>query len=435
MNRDDLKKALCRSIDNWGERAINLALDIESHPELGFKEFRTSEKVGDFFKTIGLPFQGGLAGTGIKARLKENASGPNLAVLGELDGIICSDSPKADAKTGATHTCGHHLQIGTLMAVAAGFADAKIGDHLDGNVTFFAVPAEEFIEIEERSAMRSDGKINFLGGKQELIRLGAFDDIDMAMMVHAATNMPDPSMQIGVTGNGFVAKTVRYTGKATHAAAAPHEGINALNAAVLGINGVNALRETFIDEDHVRVHFIITKGGDTVNSVPADVRLEGYVRGKTLVSIDNTHSKFDRAMRAGGDSVGASTEIHTIPGYLPLACDPGLNDVFARNASTLLDESKIVRVGHFNGSTDMGDVCHLMPAIHPYTGGVTGALHSKEFTVVDYQAAVIIPAKIMAMTIVDLLFEHASEGRNLIDNFKPLMTKEQYLKTLGGYFS
>ena len=435
MDRDSVKKALCDAIDSWAERAINLAMEIEREPELGFKEHRTSEKVSNFLNTVGLRQERGLAVTGIKAKLKDSSEGPNVAILGELDGIICSDSPKADPTTGASHTCGHHLQIGTLMAVAAGFTEANIGDHLGGNVTFFAVPAEEFIEIGERSTMRSDGKINFLGGKQELIRIGAFDDIDMAMMVHAGTDMPEPSVGICETGNGFVAKTIRYTGKATHAAAAPHEGINALNAAVLGINGVHALRETFLDDDHVRVHFIITKGGDTVNSVPADVRLEAYVRGKTLTSIDDTHGKFDRAMKAGGDCVGASTEIHTIPGYLPLACNPRFNDIFAKNASILLDKSRIVRTGHFNASTDMGDVCHIMPAIHPYTGGVTGALHSKDFTVVDYQAAVIIPAKIMAMTVVDLLADGASEGRDLLSGFKPLMTKERYLRTLGDYFS
>lgn len=435
MDRDSIKKSLCSAIDAWAERAITLAMDIEREPELGFKEHRTSKKVSDFFQTIGLNQQRGLAITGVKATLKDRTVGPNIAILGELDGIICSDSPKADKATGASHTCGHHLQIGTLMAVAAGFAEAKVDEHLGGNVTFFAVPSEEFIEIGERSSMREEGRINFLGGKQELIRIGAFDDIDMSMMVHAGTDMPEPSVGIGETGNGFVAKTVRFIGKATHAAAAPHEGINALNAAVLGINGVHAIRETFIDDDHVRVHFIITKGGDTVNSVPADVRLEAYVRGKTLSSIDKTHSRFDRAMRAGGDSVGATTEIHTIPGYLPLACDPRFNELFADNASILLDKSRITRTGHFNASTDMGDVCHIMPAIHPYTGGVTGALHSKDFKVVDYEAAVIIPAKIMAMTVVDLLADQASEGRDLLDKFKPLMTKEQYLRTLGGYFS
>ncbi len=435
MDKDTIKRQVCQAIDEYGERAIALAQDVAREPELGFKEFKTSQKIQDFLTSLGLSPQTGLARTGIKATLSCGAPGPNAAILGELDGIICSDSPEADPETGATHTCGHHLQLGALMAAAAGFTKSGISEHLAGRITFFAVPAEEFIEIGGRSDMRARGEIGFLGGKQELVRLGAFDDVDMAMMVHAGTNMPEPSMGIGETGNGFIAKTIQYTGKATHAAAAPHEGVNALNAAVLGINAVHAMRETFIDDDHVRVHFIITKGGDTVNSIPADVRMEAYVRGKTLDSINGTHAKFDRAFRAGGDAVGASTEIHTIPGYLPLACNPEMNDLFGANAETLLSASHVYRVGHFNASTDMGDICHIMPAIHPYTGGVQGALHSKEFTVLDYKAAVLIPAKTMAMTIIDLLADGAQKGGELLHRYVPLMTKERYLETLDGYFS
>lgn len=435
VDLDSIKRSVCQAIDSYAERTISLAQDIEREPELGFKEYKTASKVSDFMRGLGLNPTEGLAGTGVKARLKGRDSRPNVAVLGELDGIICPDSPKADPRTGASHTCGHHIQIGALMAVASGFAKSGVSNYLGGDVTFFAVPAEEFIEIGERSEMRSKGKIGFLGGKQELVRIGEFDDIDMAMMVHAGTDMPGPSVGIGETGNGFVAKTIRYIGKATHAAAAPDEGINALNAAVLGINGAHAMRETFRDEDHVRLHFIITKGGDTVNSVPADVRMEAYVRGKTLKSIDDTHEKFDRALRAGGDAVGAKTEINTIPGYLPLACDSRMNEIFAKNAGTILPSSSITRVGHFNASTDMGDICHIMPAIHPYTGGVSGALHSRDFSVLDYQAAVVVPAKIMAMTVVDLLANGAVEGRDLLAKHTPIMTKQAYLDTLQGYFS
>ena len=119
-----------------------------------------------------------------------------------------------------------------------------------------------------------------------MINEGAFDDIDMAMQMHADKNMPRPTVSVGSSSNGFVGKTVRYVGKVAHAADAPHEGVNALNAAMLGLMGINALRETFREDDVVRVHPIITKGGDFVNSVPADVRMELYVRAKTMEAID-----------------------------------------------------------------------------------------------------------------------------------------------------
>lgn len=112
----------------------------------------------------------------------------------------------------------------------------------------------------------------------------------------------------------LLVKTIQYVGKTAHAADAPDQGINALNAAMLGLMGINALRETFREADVVRVHPIITKGGDLVNSVPADVRIETYVRAKTMEAIEATHKKVDTALKAGGDAVGAQTVIDTMPG-------------------------------------------------------------------------------------------------------------------------
>jgi metal-dependent amidase/aminoacylase/carboxypeptidase family protein len=109
------------------------------------------------------------------------------------------------------------------------------------------------------------------------------------MMMHSDKNTPEAKVSVGDTSNGLMAKTIQYIGKTAHAAEAPDEGINALNAAMIGLMGINALRETFKDEDYIRVHPIITKGGDTVNSVPCDVRLETYVRAKTMKAIENTH--------------------------------------------------------------------------------------------------------------------------------------------------
>lgn len=435
MNVQHLKDQVCQCIDEKKEDLLSLVREIGSHAELGFKEYRTSSVVAAFLKDLGLPVQTGLAVTGVKALLKGSRPGPTVAILGELDGVISPDHPEVVKGTNAAHACGHNLQIGTMLGAAMGLTWASAAKELDGSICFMGVPAEEFIEIQERMERRQKGEIHFLGGKQELVYQGAFDDIDMAMMVHAGTNMPHPSFMIGETGNGFIAKTIRYMGKATHAAAAPHEGINALNAAVLGINAVHSMRETFRDDDHVRVHFIITKGGDSVNTIPADVRLEAYVRGKTMDAINSTHEKFDRAFRSGGDAVGAKTEIVTIPGYLPLACSAAMNSLFEANAGRFLPQQNITTAPHFDASTDMGDICHIMPAIHPYFGGVAGALHSGDFRVVDYEAAVILPAKVMATTVIDLLCNGAEKGRELLKAHHLLMSREEYLQTLERYFN
>ncbi|MCY6957255.1 amidohydrolase [Clostridium brassicae] len=435
MTNEELKKLVCKTIDDNAEKLIALAKKIDESPELGFKENKTSQIVANFFEELNLPYKNNLAITGVKAKLKNSSEGPNVAILGELDAVLCPTSSKADPLTGAAHACGHNLQLTAMMGAALGLKLSNIADKLHGNVTFMGVPAEEFIEIEYREKLHKEGKIHFFGGKQELIYLGEFDDVDISMMMHSDKNTPETKVSVGDTSNGFMAKTIQYIGKTAHAAEAPHEGVNALNAAMIGLMGINALRETFIDEDHVRVHPIITKGGDTVNSVPCDVRLETYVRAKSMKSIENTHIKVDNALKAGGYAVGAETIVKTIPGYLPLNCSKDLNNLFVDNALSILPKEQVVNAGHFGASTDMGDLSHIIPTIHPFIGGVDGALHTEDFHAVDYSSAALLPAKLFAMTIVDLLSNEAEKAKEIKSNFKPLLTKEEYVAMMENYFS
>ncbi len=363
----NLKQLVCKTIDENSGRIIDFSKSVEKEPELGFKEEKTSQKVKNVFDSIGLKYRDKLAITGVKAKLKDKCDGINVAVLGELDAVICRGNKNTDPETGAAHTCGHHVQLGALIGTAIGLKLSGISDKLNGNVTFMAVPSEECIEFAYRQKLMKQGKIHFLGGKQELIYQGEFDDIDIAMMMHSLKNCPNPTVLIGKSSNGFLAKTIQYIGKAAHAAEAPEHGINALNAAMIGLMGVNALRETFKDEDYVRFHPIITKGGDVVNSVPDDVRIESYVRARTIDAMVETNKKVDRALKAGGDAVGAKTVIRTIPGYLPLECSQELNDIYGHNCSELLPESSVIEGGHFFASTDMGDVSQLIPWRLPLT--------------------------------------------------------------------
>ncbi len=435
MNKENLKQQVCAVIDAYADKIKAVADSIADEPELGFKEVKTAAKVADFMRELGLDPQTGLAINGVKARAKGAKEGPTAAVLGELDAITCPDSCKADPLTGAAHACGHNLQIAAMLGAACGIMKSDALQHLAGDVVFFGVPAEEYIELAFRKKLVKEGKLHFLSGKGQLIYEGAFDDIDMAMQMHADKNMPEPTVSVGDSSNGFVGKTVRYIGQVAHAADAPHEGINALNAAMLGLMGINALRETFREQDVVRVHPIITKGGDIVNSVPADVRMELYVRAKTMDAIDNTHSRVDAALKAGGDAVGAETVIETMPGMMPLSCNKRMNELFVENAQLAFPDVAIKDAGHFSASTDMGDVSHLIPVIHPFIGGTDGLLHTEGFKVVDFKAAVLLPAKAFAMTLIDLLYDDAAEAKAILADFKPILTKEQYIAKFDSYFS
>ena len=435
LNASDLKQRVCDAIDNHASKIVTFVQDAEKHPELGYKETKTAAAVARFLSEYGFTCREGLALTGVKTSLKPSGSGPNVAILGELDAVICPDSPLADPLTGAAHACGHHLQLGALVGAAIGLKLSGITESLAGNVTFMAVPAEEYVEIAFRQQLREQGKIRYLGGKQELVYRGEFDDIDLAMIVHSDKEAPEPMISLSESSNGFIGMTIQYIGKEAHAAGAPHEGINALNAAMVGLMGVHALRETFRDGDIVRVHPIITKGGDLVNIVPADVRLETYVRAKTMAAIEGTYGKVARAFKAGGDAIGAQVNVKTIPGYLPLACSVPFNTLFRENAARFLPASSIKESGHFGGSTDMGDISHLVPSIHPFVGGVCGSHHTKEFAACDYVSACVLPAKMLAMTAVDLLCNGGEKAMAIKSSSRPLLTKSEYISLLDKYFS
>jgi len=322
--RDDVKRAVCEAIDRQSEKIVAVGDTIRKNPELGFKEFKTSRLVEDTMREIGLQPKGGLAITGVRGEARGKKDGPTFALLGELDALVVAGHPVADPQTGAAHACGHNAQVASMLGAAMGLVGAKAFEHLAGRVVFFAVPAEEYGDVAWRVEQARAGKLEFLGGKPELLRLGHFDDVDMAMMIHLTPQREYKKAGLAASNNGCIVKTVRYMGRASHAGGAPHMGINALYAAHIGLAAINAIRETFKDEDSIRVHPIITHGGSQVNVIPADVRIETYVRGKSVEAILDANVRVDRALKAGALALRAQVEIETLPGYLPLFNHDGM---------------------------------------------------------------------------------------------------------------
>jgi amidohydrolase len=426
MTKEQLKRAVLKKIDENAERIIEIGERVLMHPEMGYREFDTSALIKSEFERLGIPYRDGLAVTGVKANLKGRKALCRVCVIGEMDAVTCSTHPMADEVTGAAHACGHNAQIASMLGVAMGLSE--FASELSGDVCFFAVPAEEFVEIGYREKLKARGDIEFFGGKQELIRLGEFDDIDMAMMVHAQGNSPENAVYLGGKGIGFVAKTVNFIGKAAHAGGAPHEGINALNAAMASMMCIHAQRETFRDEDKIRVHPIITNGGELVNVVPSLVTMEAYVRGASSEAIRDASHKVDRAIRGGTMAIGAECEIIDYKGYLPLVQADALTEIFDKNAREMENGPRVVYGVDMTGSTDIGDLGHIMPIIQPTMGGFNGNLHALEFSVSDKINAYVMPAKLMAAAIIDLLYGDASCALSVKEGFKPKMTKEEYLK-------
>jgi len=427
-SKDELRRRVYEAIDRRAEEIIGLGERIASHAEMGFKEVRTSRLVRETLEGLGLEPRTGLAMTGVRADARGRAGdGPTFALIGELDGLRVTGHPQADAETGAAHACGHNAQVAGMLGAAMGLLDAKVFDHLAGRIAFFAVPAEEGGDIEWRQEQIQAGRLEFPCGKQELIRLGHFDDVDLAMMIHTNWRREDGKAGVPASNNGRVGKTARFIGRAAHAGGAPHLGINALYAAQVALAGINAVRETFRDEDSIRVHPILTHGGSQVNVIPGEARLEMYVRGKSAEGVADASARVDRALRAGALALGAQVEIETLPGPMPLLCDPTMAKLFERAARGLVGDEHYRDIPHRSGSTDMGDLSQIMPILHPYMGGATGAGHSAEFRIVDKQLGYIQPAKALASMAIDLLADGGSGARDVMKTATPPMTREGYL--------
>lgn len=424
MDKKKLKELVLLEIDKNAEKIIAIGEKLRENPEMGFKEYKTAELVKAELEALSIPYTDGHAITGVKGVLQGGEHRARVAVIGEMDAVICSGHPDADIVSGASHACGHNAQVASMLGTAMGLS--AVAGELCGDVCFFAVPAEEFVEIEYRERLCKNGDISLLGGKQQLIAEGAFDDVDMAMMVHARGGAPGGAAYLGGGGSGFVAKKIDFIGKAAHAGAAPHEGVNALNAAMTALTCIHAARETFRDEDKIRVHPIITNGGELVNVVPSHVTMETYVRGATTEAIKDASAKVDRAVKGAAYAIGAQCEITDYKGYMPLVQSDLLTELFADNARELGVE---VHLGvDMTGSTDMGDLGHIMPIIQPCMGGFSGNLHATDFAVSDPHSAYVTPAKVMALTVIDLLADGADGALGVKSGFIPKMTKEEYLE-------
>lgn len=430
MDISQLKEQIVLAANQGEEWIKQKAAEIYKNPELGFCEEKSSALVRSAFDELEIKYEYPVAVTGVKATLKGKTSDFNVCIIGELDAIMSKEHPDS-AANGAVHACGHSSQIGAMLGAAYALKKSDAMQYLNGDVTFMAVPAEEFNELEYRAGLKSQGKIKYFSGKQQLVYEGAFDNVDMAIMLHAMGDEPDAKLYVRGNNLGFISKKLTFKGRAAHATA-PDKAINALNAAALAILGIHSNRDTFREDERIRIHPVITKGGDVVNSVPDNVQMEMQVRGATPAAIAKANDTVNRAALGACQMIGATLETEDIVGYLPLEESEEISAVMEEVAKDIIGAEKVVSGYTLVGSTDMGDISSIMPAIQPSVGGFMGGLHSKEFKVVNEDAAIILPAKLMALTAASLLFDGAKAAKAAKENFTPRFTKEQYLKYLEG---
>lgn len=410
-------------VEKHKELILKAERDLWAIPEVGFKEFKTDAYMKASLKKLGYELIEAGNVTGFYTVIDTGRKGPTVLVLAELDALYCADHPECDKETYAVHACGHNAQMAAILGLAATLRDNGAICGLSGKIKLCLVPAEEGIDIEYRMDLIKKGTVSFASGKQEFLSRGYFNDVDIAFMVHArAGDDPDALFSITKGHNGVIRKKIVIKGKAAHAGAHPDEGVNALNAASLAISAVNNLRETFKESDYVRFHPIITKGGDVVNTVPAEVVMESYVRAATTKAIVSANKKINRAISAAAAANGCTVMISDMAGSEPLNEDKMLSrlclNVFEEigGKDCFYDDSSKWSAS----STDMGDMSVNFPVIHPYVFGVKGTIHGNDFYICDPIKACV-NATVLEFSLIRRLLENdAAKAKEIMANYTPV---------------
>ena len=274
-------KSILSCVEKYKSLIVEVEQTIWKNPEIGYKEWKTSRYLADIFQSLG--YQVTLAGDipGFAAQIDTGRPGPVIAIVAEEDSIICPEHPEADPATGAVHACGHNAQSAYLVGCAAALGEPGALDGLCGSIRFLSIPAEETIDLEYRSKLIQEGTIHYLAGKIEFLYRGLFDGVQLVLFTHVLSEETS-LFAIDKGADGCITKHFEYIGKSAHAGFAPHQGINALYAATLGITACNALRETFEEKDYIRWHPILTQAGAAANAIPGVAKLDTYVRASTF---------------------------------------------------------------------------------------------------------------------------------------------------------
>jgi amidohydrolase len=326
----EAKARLAAEIDRRAGLLVDVSHKIHARPEIGYEETYAHQLLTGVLEHEGLDVTRSANGVATAFEASAGASGRRIAVVCEYDAL-----------PGIGHACGHNIIA--AAGLGAGLAAAALADELGGRVVVVGSPAEE----------GGGGKVPFIDG-------GTFADVDAAMMVHPA--------DADLTGMDVVAlhqANVTYTGEAAHAAAAPQEGRNALDAAVLGYVNVAALRQHI--EPGERIHGIITEGGHRANIVPHHTRAEWIVRSTTVAGREALKQRFLACLQAGADAAGCEMTVEWVdPAYADMIDNAAIVERYRANAQAL---GRVVRApspsARVIGSTDMGNVSYAVPAIHP----------------------------------------------------------------------
>ena len=373
MEIESLKLKVKDSVELQRQQLIQLSLNIHDNPELGLEEEKASAWLTSYLEDSGFHVERGIAGLATAFCATYGQGNPTIALLAEYDAL-----PKIG------HGCGHNIIAAS--AVGAGVASKSIVDQSGGSVVVLGTPGEEV-----------------LGGKINIVKAGAFEEIDAAMIVH-------PNMRNMVTVEALACSTldVEFFGRPAHAAAQPYKGINALEAMILAFTAINSLRQHIKGE--ARIHGIITDGGEAPNIVPAHSAAVFLIRAPDNDYLDELKDKvlncFVGASVSSGARLAYSWRDRT---YAPMKNNATLARLFSQNLESLGRRVEAFDPRFGFGSTDMGNVSQVVPSIHPTIAIASSEvlIHTPEFASAAVSEAghegLMDAAKAMAMTVADIL--------------------------------
>ena len=418
------------AVEAHKELILAAEADIKRMPELGFREWKTHAYLKARFEELGYKVTELDHIPGFYTDVDTGRPGPKVVVFGELDALPCPGHPFADPETNAAHACGHNCQCAALLGVAAALTAPDVLNEMSGSIRLFAVPAEEGVSASYREELKKNGTVRYFAGKPEVLYRGLLDDVDIALMVHqkdgGKTKMSCPR-----GSNGNVRKKATFIGKSAHAGGSPHKGINALYAATNALSAANALRETFQEKDKVRMHPIMTKGGNVVNAIPDEVVIENMIRSADYGIINAISHKINRAYAGCAAAMGCQVRFEDVAGSAPRNNDENLRRAFKTVAKEIFPEEELDFDNDNWGPacSDMGDISSVIPSIHPFITGVAGTGHGVDFEVCDPYSACVLCAKVLAGVTKLLLCDDAAYGKKVVAEKKlPYASKEEFFK-------
>ena len=375
----DHKQVVVNRVNEVGNVLLALSHKIHANPETAWQEFESSATLAKTLSDHGFDVVEQVAGLPTAFRAEFGT--------GDLTVALCAEY---DALPGLGHACGHNIIASS--SVGAAIALAAVANELNLKVVVLGTPAEE------------GG-----GGKIVMLERGAFDGIDVAALVH-----PGPVDVAFAEPFAVRHIAVKFSGKAAHAAAYPEQGINAADAFTIAQVAIGLLRQQL--PSTVRVHGVMTRGGEAPNAIPEVTEGRWYVRATSTKLMEETFLRIAKCFEAGAIATGCTLEIHDeSEPYSEFTNHPNLNDIYKSNAQSIgrVFDDTDPRIKMNRASTDLGNISKVIASIHPYIGVNSGAAvnHQREFAAAcitkDADQAVVDAAKAMAMTLVEIASDPA----------------------------